>query len=148
MGHHRTNRGPQIAARPARHPCEPQKRPDRRRGVPPTFRIADRIGSASKGIEELARKYEKYKPVFRDEVARLVVETTRSIADVSREYGRDETTVGGWVKKYRVTHAADKPPLELSERARLRELERRNRELEMENAFLKKASAYFAREQR
>ena len=45
-------------------------------------------------------------------------------------------------------HAADEPPLELSERARLRELERRNRELEMENAFLKKASAYFAREQR
>ena len=60
----------------------------------------------------------------------------------------NETTVGGWVKKYRATHAADEPPLELSERARLRELERRNRELEMENAFLKKASAYFAREQR
>ena len=93
-------------------------------------------------------KYEKYKPEFRDEVARLVVETTRSIADVSREYGLNETTVGGWVKKYRATHAADEPPLELSERARLRELERRNRELEMENAFLKKASAYFAREQR
>jgi transposase-like protein len=45
----------------------------------------------------LARKYEKYKPEFRDEVARLVVETTRSIADVSREYGLNETTVGGWV---------------------------------------------------
>ena len=105
-------------------------------------------GPLRKGIEELARKYEKYKPEFRDEVARLVVETTRSIADVSREYGLNETTVGGWVKKYRATHAADEPPLELSERARLRELERRNRELEMENAFLKKASAYFAREQR
>ena len=91
-------------------------------------------------------KYEKYKPEFRDEVARLVVETSRSIADVSREYGLNETTVGGWVKKYRAAHAADEPPLELSERARLREL--RNRELEMENAFLKKASAYFAREQR
>ena len=38
--------------------------------------------------------------------------------------------------------------LELSERARLRELERQNRELEMENAFLKKAAAYFAREPR
>ena len=87
----------------------------------------------------MARKYEKYKPEFRDEVARLVVETTRSIADVSREYGLNETTVGGWVKKYRATHAADEPPLELSERARLRELERRNRELEMENAFLKKS---------
>jgi transposase len=52
------------------------------------------------------------------------------------------------VKKYRAAHAADEPPLELSERARLRELERRCRELEIENAFLKKASAYFAREQR
>ncbi len=31
---------------------------------------------------------------------------------------------------------------------RIRELERRNRELEMEMAFLKKAAAYFAREQR
>ena len=69
----------------------------------------------------MARKYEKYKPEFRDEVARLVVETTRSIADVSREYGLNETTVGGWVKKYRATHAADEPPLELSERARLRD---------------------------
>ncbi len=39
-------------------------------------------------------------------------------------------------------------PLQLSERARLRELERHNRELEMENTFLKKAAAYFAREHR
>ena len=52
------------------------------------------------------------------------------------------------VKKYRAAHAVDEPALELTERARLRELERRNRELEIENAFLKKASAYFAREQR
>jgi transposase len=36
----------------------------------------------------------------------------------------------------------------LSERARLRELERENREMAMELAFLKKAAAYFAREQR
>ena len=95
-----------------------------------------------KGIEKLAGKYVKYKPEFRDEVARLVIETSRSIADVSREYGLNETTVGGWVKKYRASHAADEPPLELSDRAWLGELERRNRELEMENAFLKKASAY------
>ena len=43
-------------------------------------------------------KYQKYKPEFRDEVARLVVESGRSIADVAREYGLNETTVGGWVK--------------------------------------------------
>jgi transposase-like protein len=67
---------------------------------------------------------------------------------VAREYGLNETTVGGWAKKYRAAHAADEPPLELPERARLRELERRNRELEIENAFLKKVAAHFAREQR
>ena len=36
----------------------------------------------------------------------------------------------------------------MSERARLRELERETRELKMENEFLKKAAAYFARDPR
>jgi transposase-like protein len=71
-----------------------------------------------------------------------------SISEVAREYGLSDTTVGNWVRKYRAEHAGDEPPLQLSERARLRELERENRELAMENAFLKKAAAYFAREQR
>jgi transposase len=96
----------------------------------------------------LPGKYPKYKPEFREEVAKLVVESNRSIAEVAREYGLNETTVGNWVKNYRAAHAADEPPLELPERARLRELERRNRELEIENAFLKKVAAHFAREQR
>lgn len=77
-----------------------------------------------------------------------MVEGQQPIAQVAREYGLSDTTVGNWVRKYRQDHAEDEPPLELSERARLRELERRNRELEMENTFLKKAAAFFAREQR
>lgn len=96
----------------------------------------------------MAEKYQKFKPEFREEAARLVVINDRPIAQVARELGVGETTLGNWVKKYRQTHADDEPELELSERARLRELERRNRELEMENAFLKKATAYFAKEQR
>jgi transposase len=50
------------------------------------------------------------------------------------------------VRAYREKHAEDEPPLQLSERARLRELERKNRELEMENSFLKKAGVPRARE--
>lgn len=96
----------------------------------------------------MAKKYQKYSPEFREQAAKLVVEGQRSIAEVAREYVLGETTLGNWVKKYRKEHAEDEPPLELPERARLRELERRNRELEMENAFLKKAVAYFAKEQR
>jgi transposase-like protein len=96
----------------------------------------------------MAKKYQKYSPEFREQAAKMVVEGQRSIAEIAREYGLGDTTLGTWVKKYRQQHAAQEPPLELSERARLHELERRNRDLEMENAFLKKAAAYFAKEQR
>ena len=78
----------------------------------------------------------------------MVVETSRPIAHVARELSVNETTLGYWVKEYREMHAEDEPALQISERARMRELERENRELEMENAFLKKAASYFAREQR
>ena len=78
----------------------------------------------------------------------MVIETSRAIADVAREYGVNETTVGNWVRAYREKHQEAEEPLSLPERARLRELERKNRELEMKNAFLAKAAAYFAAEHR
>jgi len=96
----------------------------------------------------MAKKYQKFSPEFREEAAKLVIATSRAIADVARELGVSETSLGNWVRAYREKHAGDEPELQLSERARLRELERRNRDMEMELAFLKKAAAYFAREQR
>ena len=57
-------------------------------------------------------------------------------------FGINETTLGNWVKAYRENHAGDEPPLQLPERARLRELERENRELRMKAEFLSKAAAY------
>jgi transposase-like protein len=86
--------------------------------------------------------YSKYSPEFREEAARMVVENSRAIAVVARELGVNDTTLGNWVRAYKEQHATgDEPTLALPERARLRELERRNRELEAENAFLKKAAA-------
>lgn len=96
----------------------------------------------------MSKKYQKFSPEFREETAKLVVVEGQSIAKVARDHGVSETTIANWVRKYRADHAGEEPPLELSERARLRELERRTRELEMENTFLKKAAAYFAKEQR
>ena len=51
-------------------------------------------------------------------------------------------------KAARPGRPGEEPPLTVSERARLRELERESRELKMENEFLKKAAAYFARDHR
>lgn len=93
-------------------------------------------------------KYRKFSPEFREEAARMVVETSRPVADVARELGMSETSLGNWVRAYREKHADDEPPLQLSERARLRELERENRELRMKAEFLSKAAAYFATEHR
>jgi hypothetical protein len=55
---------------------------------------------------------------------------------------------GNWVRAYREKHGEAEEPLSLPERARLRELERKTRELEMKCAFLTKAAAYFAAEHR
>jgi transposase len=78
----------------------------------------------------------------------MVVETSRLVAHVARELNVNETTLGYWVKVYQETHADDEPALQVSERARLRELERENRELKMKVEFLSKAAAYFAAEHR
>ena len=87
----------------------------------------------------MAGKYKTYAPEFREGAARLVIDTSRPIADVARALGISETSLGNWVRADKEKRAGEEPPLQVSGRARLRELERRNRELEMELAFLKKA---------
>ncbi len=97
----------------------------------------------------MSKGYQKYSPEFREEVARMVIDTSRAITDVAREYGVHDTTLGNWVREYKERNGeAAETPLTLQDRARLRELERKNRELEMKCAFLTKAAAYFAAEHR
>jgi transposase len=96
----------------------------------------------------LARVKKNFSPEFREEAVKMVIETSRPIAQVARELGIVEGTLGNWVNTYRREHAGEEPPLALNERARLRELERETRELKMENDFLKKAAAYFAKDHR
>ena len=79
---------------------------------------------------------------------KLVIEGSRPIAAVAREIGVGDGTLGNWVAAYRREHAGDEPALNINERERLRQLERETRELRMENEFLKKAAAYFARDHR
>jgi transposase len=96
----------------------------------------------------LRERRRKFSPEFKDEAVKMVIESSRAIAEVAREIQVNEGTLGNWVNKYRVEHAEDEPPLSVSDRARLRELERENRELRMKAEFLGKAAAFFAQEYR
>jgi transposase-like protein len=91
-------------------------------------------------------RYRKFSPEYRAEAVQLVIAEDRPIAEVARDLGINEGTLGNWVSKYRAEHPADET-LTVSERARLRELERENRQLRLERDFLKKAAAFFAKEQ-
>ena len=93
-------------------------------------------------------KRRKFSAEYRDEAVKMVIESGRPIAQVARDLGIVEGTLGNWVAAYRREHAGQEPALSVSERARLRELEREVADLRMEREFLKKAAAFFAKEQR
>jgi transposase len=96
----------------------------------------------------MTERRQKFTASFKDEAVKMVIESSRPIADVAREIHVNEGTLGNWVNRYRREHAGEEPPLGISERARLKDLEDENRELRMKNEFLGKAAAFFAQEYR
>ena len=96
----------------------------------------------------MARAKKNFTAAYRDEAVKMVIETSRPIAQVARELGINDGTLSNWVNAYRREHPVDEAPLTLSERARLRDLEKEVRELRMRNEFLGKAAAFFAQEYR
>jgi transposase len=85
---------------------------------------------------------------FRDELCREVISTSKPIRDVAGAYGIGTETLRNWLIKCRDANGGTETELTIPERARLKELEREVQELKAEAQFLKKAAAYFAREQR
>jgi transposase len=98
----------------------------------------------------VSRKRSSFTPEFKDEMVKLYLEqrSRKSVTEVARENGIGSETLRSWVKAYEKAHPQDEEPLTVSERARLRELEREVRELKLEREFLGKAAAYFAKERR
>lgn len=94
----------------------------------------------------MSKFHGKYTQEFKDAAVRSVIDNSRSVADVARELGLVEQTLRNWVGAYRGrTKTTDADELTVSERSRLKQLEKENRELRMENEFLGKVSAFFAK---
>ena len=64
---------------------------------------------------------------------------------MARDLGIHDGTLGNWVNAWRRENPEPQKSLTPVERARVKELEEENRRLRMENEFLKKAAAFFAR---
>jgi transposase len=96
----------------------------------------------------MSRQRSKFSPEFKDELVKLYLEQreSKTVSQVARENGVGTETFRSWVKAYEKAHPQEEEPLTVSERARLRELERLYRAAALENEFLKKAAAYFAKE--
>ena len=92
---------------------------------------------------------------YREEAVRFVIEGQRPVAEVARNIGVHEMTLGRWVKKAREARAAETPPdAPLSEsermelirlRGELKESEAENAELRLQVEFAKKVATWFAR---
>ena len=92
----------------------------------------------------------KYSPEVRERAVRLVFDQEpqhpsqwAAIRSVARKIGCTAETLRNWVR-HAERDAGRRPGLTTEERARLKDLERENRELRRANDILRKASAFFA----
>ena len=87
------------------------------------------------------QSYRKFDEDFRQGAVRLVMETGKPIAQVARELGVNEVTLGNWVGKERSRRAGNGEQLSTDERAELAVLRRENAELRMQRDVLKRSVA-------
>jgi transposase-like protein len=93
----------------------------------------------------MAEVRRKFSPQFKAEAVQLVLETGKPIAEIARDLGVHDGTLGNWVARWREENPEPVPEVSPVERARVKEMEAEIRRLRMENEFLKKAAAFFAR---
>ena len=97
-------------------------------------------------------KGQKHPAELRERAVRMVFEHQheypsqwKAIGSIAEKLDVNRETLRLWVRRAEVDEG-QRPGLTTDERARMRELERENKELRRANEILKAASAFFARE--
>jgi transposase-like protein len=108
-------------------------------GVPGAVRARRRALAAIDQIRDrVAEQRRRFSAQFKAEAVQMVPETGKPIAEVARDLGIHDGTLGNWVNTWRREHPEPEPGITPVERARLKEMEDEVRRLRMENEFLKK----------
>ena len=95
------------------------------------------------------RKRRKFTPEFKEGAVRLVIDEGRSLTEVARDLDLTHSGLSLWVKQARADRGIGKRGvLTTAEREELARLKKENRELRIEREILKKAAAFFAKENR
>ena len=84
-------------------------------------------------------------PEFRARAVELARERAKPLDQIAKDLGISSSCLRNWVHQDAVDRG-DREGLTTEERAELVKLRREKRTLEMENEILKRAAAYFARE--
>src|SRR5208283_4337031 len=99
---------------------------------------------------ESSKTTNKFSPEVRERAVRMVREHQgeypsqwATISSIAAKIGCSAQTLSNWVRQAE-RDAGERGGLTSDERARLKALERENRELRQANEILRKASAYFA----
>ena len=93
------------------------------------------------------RKRRAFTPEFKTETVRLVRAGGKSIGEVARDLDLTESALRQWVRQAEVDAGRGKAgELTTEERQELQRLRRENKDLRIEREILKKAAAFFAKE--
>jgi transposase len=100
----------------------------------------------------MSERSKRYPLELRERAVRMVLEHQdeyssqwAAITSIAEKFGPTPETLRSWVRRVEIDDGR-RPGLTTDERARLKELERENRELRRANEILKTASVFFATE--
>ena len=102
-----------------------------------------RMGSQGSG----RRVRRQFTDEFIAGAVRLVLDEGKTVGAVARELDLTPSALGNWVRHARADRTKGRTGLTTEERAELATLRKDNRELRMERDILKKAAAFFAKNQ-
>ncbi len=91
----------------------------------------------------MAKSQKSYTPEFKQQLVDLYNTGNYSYPQLEKEYGVSKSTILGWVKNLSPVKVSDTEVISVKD---YKALQKKMRELEIENEILKKATAIFAKD--